>query len=83
LAASLPGSLEDELPNLCWSHDGESDWKDAYGATVVGHGTDEVAVDDRVTIFMARDTDAALARGISQHQLIEQRAHAGPEQPQP
>jgi len=27
LAASLPGSLEDELPNSCWSHDGESDWK--------------------------------------------------------
>jgi hypothetical protein len=50
--------------------DGESDWKDVNLNPVIGHGTDEVAVDDHVTLFMSRDTTAALARGISRHQLL-------------
>jgi hypothetical protein len=50
--------------------DGESDWKDVNMATVVGTGTDEVPIDDHVTIFMTTDPAAALARGISEHQLV-------------
>jgi hypothetical protein len=50
--------------------DGESDWKDVDLNVVVGHGTDDVAVDDRVTIFFARDTTAARLRGISSNQLV-------------
>lgn len=50
--------------------DGESDWKDVDLNVVVGHGTDTAPVDDHVTIFFARDTTAALARGISAHQLV-------------
>ena len=50
--------------------DGETDWKDATGESVIGHGTDTAPVDDHVTIFLSRDTTAALARGISPHQLI-------------
>jgi hypothetical protein len=50
--------------------DGESDWKDQDLNPIVGHGTDEVPVNDRVAIFVTRDTAAALARGISPHQLI-------------
>ena len=50
--------------------DGESDWKDVDLNLVVGHGTDSVPVDDRVTIFFTCDTTAALARGISQNQLV-------------
>ena len=38
--------------------------------SIVGSGTDEAPVDDHVTIFMTRDTVAAAARGISQHQLV-------------
>jgi len=51
--------------------DGESDWVDVNLASVTGHGTDEVGVDDRVTIFMTRDTAAAVARGISSNQLVQ------------
>ncbi|MDQ6830530.1 MAG: hypothetical protein M3081_16855 [Gemmatimonadota bacterium] len=50
--------------------DGESDWKDKDMATVVGHGTDDVPVDDRVTIFITRDPRAVEARGASEHQTI-------------
>lgn len=50
--------------------DGESDWKDVNLNTIVGHGTDELAVDDHVTLFMTRDTSAAMARGISRHQTL-------------
>ena len=50
--------------------DGESDWKDVDLNSVVGHGTDEIPVDDRVTIFFTRDTAAARLRGISTNQLV-------------
>jgi hypothetical protein len=50
---------------------GESDWKDADLNTIVGHGTDEVPADDHVTLFLARNSAAARARGISQHQVID------------
>jgi hypothetical protein len=50
--------------------DGESDWKDVDLNVVVGHGTDDVPVDDDVTIFFSRDTAAALLRGISPNQLV-------------
>jgi hypothetical protein len=52
--------------------DGESDWLDVNGATIVGHGGDGPGegVDDHVTIFFSADTTAALARGISRHQLV-------------
>jgi hypothetical protein len=52
--------------------DGESDWIDVDGASVIGHGGDGPGqgVDDHVTIFFSSDTAAALARGISRHQLV-------------
>lgn len=52
--------------------DGESDWLDVDGNPIVGHGGDGMGqgVDDHVTIFFAADTSAALARGISPHQLV-------------
>ena len=50
--------------------DGEIDWKDVDLNPVLGHGTDSIPVDDHVTIFFTRDTAAALARGISQNQLV-------------
>jgi len=50
--------------------DGESDWKDVDLNTVVGTGTDDVPSDDHVTIFMTRNPAAALARGISEHQIV-------------
>ena len=50
--------------------DGENDWKDKDGATIVGHGTDESPVDDHVTIFITRDPSAVMARGVSEHQII-------------
>lgn len=52
--------------------DGESDWLDVDGSVVVGHGGDGLGqgVDDHVTIFFSADTSAALARGISRHQLV-------------
>ncbi len=51
--------------------EGESDWVDVNLHPVVGTGTDDVPNDDHVTIFMTRDTSAALARGISTHQLVQ------------
>lgn len=50
---------------------GESDWRDASLAPVIGHGTDDAPVDDGVTIFLTRDPKAAEARGLSPHQVIE------------
>ena len=52
--------------------DGESDWIDVEGNTIVGHGGDGLGqgVDDHVTIFFSADTVAALARGISSNQLV-------------
>jgi hypothetical protein len=52
--------------------DGESDWLDVDGSTVVGHGGEGPGegVDDHVTIFFSADTTVALARGISRHQLV-------------
>lgn len=49
---------------------GESDWVDSDLNPIVGSGTDEVPVDNHVTIFMTRDTVAAIARGISRNQLV-------------
>ena len=51
--------------------DGESDWKDVDLNPIVGHGTDEAPVDDHVTVFLARDTAAVLARGVSTNQLVQ------------
>lgn len=50
--------------------EGESDWKDVDLNTVVGHGTDSVPVDDHITLFMTRNRDAVIARGMSPHQVI-------------
>jgi hypothetical protein len=50
--------------------EGQSDWKDVNGNTIIGTGTDSLPVDDHVTIFMTRDTTAAIARGISTNQTI-------------
>lgn len=49
---------------------GESDWVDVNLGHITGTGTDDVPADDHVTIFMSRDTAAAMARGISPHQLL-------------
>lgn len=51
--------------------EGESDWLDVNGNTVIGTGTEEVPVDSHVTIFFTRDPAAAMARGISEHQVVE------------
>jgi hypothetical protein len=51
--------------------DGENDWVDVTGATITGSGSDAAPVDSHVTLFMARDTSAAIARGISRHQLVQ------------
>jgi hypothetical protein len=50
--------------------DGQSDWKDQDLATIVGHGTDAVPVNDHVAIFITRDTAATIARGVSTNQVI-------------
>jgi hypothetical protein len=52
--------------------DGENDWIDQDGNPIIGHGTDDAAgaVDDHVAIFFTNDTSAALARGVSRHQLV-------------
>jgi hypothetical protein len=52
--------------------DGQSDWLDVNGSSVVGHGGEGPGegVDDHVTIFFSADTAAALARGISRNQLV-------------
>jgi hypothetical protein len=50
--------------------EGETDWVDVNMDPIVGTGTDDAPADDRVTIFMTRDTSATIARGISTNQTI-------------
>ncbi len=50
--------------------DGEDDWKDKDMASIAGHGSDALPVDDRVTIFITRDPSAVEARGASPNQTI-------------
>ncbi len=50
--------------------DGESDWKDAFLNPITGTGTDDVPADDHVTVFITRDPEAAMARGISPNQIV-------------
>ncbi len=50
--------------------DGDSSWVDVNMNQVIGTGSDSFPVDNHVTIFMSTDTAAALARGISDNQLI-------------
>jgi hypothetical protein len=52
--------------------DGEADWIDQDANPIIGHGTDDPsgAVDDHVAIFFTNDSTAAIARGISRHQLV-------------
>jgi hypothetical protein len=45
-------------------------WKDIDLNDVVGTGSDEVPVDDHVTIVMTTDTTAAIARGFSSNQIV-------------
>ena len=49
---------------------GEVDWKDVNLNSIIGTGTDSVPAHDRVTIFLARNAPAAIARGLSVHQVI-------------
>jgi hypothetical protein len=51
--------------------EGETDWKDVDLNPIIGTGSDEVPVDDHVTIFMTRSPAAALSRGISENQIVE------------
>lgn len=55
--------------------EGENDWVDENGATIVGTGTDEAPLDSHVTIFITRNPAAAMARGISEHQVVELQAN--------
>lgn len=49
---------------------GDSGWVDINLNPVVATGTDSVPSNDHVTIFITRDTSAALARGINRGQLV-------------
>lgn len=51
--------------------EGENDWKDVDLNPITGSGTDESPVNDHVTIFMTRSPAAAIARGISENQIVE------------
>ena len=51
--------------------DGETDWVDQDLNPIVGTGSDETPTDDHVTIFMTRSPSAAMARGISENQVVE------------
>lgn len=51
--------------------DGETDWVDVDLNPIVGTGSDELPLDDHVTIFMTRSPAAAIARGISENQIVE------------
>ncbi len=50
--------------------EGETDWKDVNLNPIVGTGTDSSPADDHVTIFLTRNPAAAIARGLSQHQVL-------------
>ena len=49
---------------------GQTDWKDVNLNQIIGTGTDSVPSNDHVTIFMPRNALAAIARGLSVHQVI-------------
>lgn len=49
---------------------GETDWKDVNLNPVIGTGTDSLPSNDHVTIFLPRNAPAAIARGLSVHQVI-------------
>jgi hypothetical protein len=51
--------------------DGDSSWVDVNGDMIVGTGTDSIPVDSRVTIFLTRDTVAAIAHGTSPNQTLQ------------
>jgi hypothetical protein len=50
--------------------EGESDWKDVDLNPIVGTGTDEAPADDRVTVVMTTNPQAALAVGFSEGQIV-------------
>ncbi len=54
--------------------EGETDWIDVHGNPIIGTGTEDVPSDDRVTVFLTRDTAAAMARGVSSHQIVQLRS---------
>jgi hypothetical protein len=51
--------------------DGETDWKDVDLNSITGHGSDEVPVNDGVTIVLTTDTAAAIGRGFSGNQVVQ------------
>lgn len=51
--------------------DGETDWLDADGNSIIGHGTDDAPAEDQVTLFLTRDPHQAAANGWSTHQLLQ------------
>lgn len=51
--------------------DGDSSWVDVNGDMIIGTGTDSIPVDSRVTLFLTRDTVAAIARGTSPNQTLQ------------
>ena len=50
--------------------DRETDWKDVNLNPIVGHGSETTPVNDHVTVFLTRDTEAAISRGISGNQVV-------------
>jgi hypothetical protein len=50
--------------------EGQSDWKDVDLNPIIGTGTDEAPINDRVTLVITTDTTAAIARGFSGNQTI-------------
>lgn len=51
--------------------EGENDWRDIDGTIIPSTGTDAAPLDDKVYIFIARDTAAVVARGYSPNQVIQ------------
>lgn len=51
--------------------DGDSSWVDVDGNMIIGTGTDSIPVDSKVTLFLTRDTVAAIARGTSPNQTLQ------------
>jgi hypothetical protein len=50
--------------------DGETDWKDLDGQTIIGHGSDEAPVDDQGFVFMTIDPAAAISQGVREGQIL-------------
>lgn len=46
-------------------------WKDVDLNPITGHGSDEVPVNDGVTVVLTTDTTAAIARGFSGNQVVQ------------